>query len=466
MEMILPQQNQKTPVIGARSANNTHSVGYDSPSVSLKSNSSSMSEDFVMASNRSTQSVVYIKNISSRSYGNSFYDWFFGERAGNVETVSSGSGVVLSEDGYIVTNNHVVKGADKIEVVHNRRTYDAQLVGTDPSSDLAVLKIEGTFTPIKVGNSHDVQVGEWVVAVGNPFNLTSTVTAGIVSAKGRELKIVESKFPLESFIQTDAAINPGNSGGALVNTEGELIGINTAILSRTGTYAGYGFAVPSDIVKKIVNDLIEYGEVQKAFIGASVSDLNSEVAERLDLNVNIDDLEGTVVNMIITGGAAEKSGLKEGDIIVRIDNFDIRSRSEFEEVISYYSPGDEVTVIFERDKKQFDKRIKLTNREGTTDILKRQIFFSEYLGADLEAVSKVERDILGIEHGVKIAKVYDRGLTSSLGLDEGFIVTYVNYTKIEKPDQLTDALRNNRGRVRIEGVDASGRKGYYTFYLR
>ena len=426
-----------------------------------------MDEDFVLAPSRSTQSVVYIKNISSRSYGNSFYDWFFGERSRNTETVSSGSGVILTIDGYIVTNNHVVKGADKIEVVHNRRTYPAQLVGTDPSSDLAVLKIEGNnLTPIKVGSSRDVRVGEWVVAVGNPFNLTSTVTAGIISAKGRELKIVEGKFPIESFIQTDAAINPGNSGGALVNKEGELIGINTAILSRTGSYAGYGFAVPSDVVKKIVNDLIEYGEVQKAFFGANVSDLNSEIAARLDLDVDQEKLEGVVVDLVVNGGAADKAGLREGDIIVGIDNNIISSRSDFEEVLSYYSPGDIVTVRFERNQNRLEKRIKLTNREGTTEFLTHELYSSEYLGADLETVSKVEKDVLDIEHGVKIIKVYERGLMSSLGLDEGFIVTYINYTRIEEPKQLNEALRNYRGRVKIEGVDSSGRKGYYTFYLR
>ena len=425
-----------------------------------------LSEDFVLASSRSTSSVVYIKNISSRTYGYSFYDWFFGERSRSIETVSSGSGVILTDDGYIVTNNHVVKGADKIEVVHNRQTFDAALVGTDPSSDLAVLKIEGSFKPIQIGSSSEVQVGEWVVAVGNPFNLTSTVTAGIVSAKGRELRIVESKFPLESFIQTDAAINPGNSGGALVNKEGELIGINTAILSKTGTYAGYGFAVPSDVVKKIVKDIIEYGEVQKAFFGANVSDLNSEIVERLDLAVDLTNPNGVVIDMIVSGGAADNSGLKEGDIILKIDNNNISSRSDFEEVLSYHSPGDIITIQAERNKRPVEKRITLTNREGTTEILKRTVYNSEYLGADLESVSKVERDVLEIEHGVKIIKVYDEGLMSSLGLDEGFIVTYINYTKITEPGDLYEALRNTRGRVRIEGVDTAGRKGYYTFYLR
>lgn len=222
--------------------------------------------NFVEASKKSTSSVVYIKSTSEASYGRENpFDWFFEGKQG--QAVSSGSGVIFTQDGYIVTNNHVIEKSSKIEIIHNKRIYEAELVGTDPSTDLAVLKIDAQNLPnIKIGSSKDVAVGEWILAVGNPFNLTSTVTAGIVSAKGREINILKGKFPIESFIQTDAAINPGNSGGALVNTSGELIGINTAILSRTGTYNGYGFAVPVDIVKKIVMDLIEYGEVQKAFL--------------------------------------------------------------------------------------------------------------------------------------------------------------------------------------------------------
>lgn len=426
-----------------------------------------MTEDFVLASSKATQSVVYIKNISSRSYGNTFFDLLFSERGRDIETVSSGSGVILTKDGYIVTNNHVVKGAEKIEVVHNRRTYEARLVGTDPSSDLAVLKIEGNnLPPIEVTRSADVQVGQWVLAVGNPFNLTSTVTAGIVSAKGRELNIMESKFPIESFIQTDAAINPGNSGGALVNRDGKLIGINTAILSRTGSYAGYGFAVPSDVVNKIVSDLIEFGEVQKAFIGVNVIDIDSDVVNRFGLKVDSENLTGVVVNLVVEGGAAENAGLEEGDIITQIGSNQIYTRSDFEEVLSYYSPGDKVLVRYNHQLKEEEKELTLTNREGTTEILIREIYSSDYLGADLEVVSKVEKSILDIEEGVKIVKTYDRGLMSSLSLEDGFIITNINYTGIEDPKQLEEILKNYRGRVRIEGVDASGRKGYYNFYLR
>jgi S1-C subfamily serine protease len=360
----------------------------------------------------------------------------------------------------------VVNGAEKLEVVHERNTYEAELIGVDPSSDLAVIKINGSgFPAIKTGVSKNVKVGQWVLAIGNPFNLTSTVTAGIVSAKGRDLNILEDKFPIESFIQTDAAINPGNSGGALVNTAGELIGINTAIISRTGSYAGYGFAVPIDIVNKVVTDLIEYGEVQKAFIGANVTDLTSETIENLDLDIAT-STRGVVINQIQRDGAAEKAGLEEKDIIVGIDGESIVSRSDFDEIISYQSPGNIIGIEILRKNKPMTMKVTLTNREGTTSILKRQIYASEYLGADLEAVSKVERDMLEITYGVKVLKVYSLGLMSDLGLSAGFIITDINYNEIKSPEDLSQALSNYRGRVRMEGIDATGRRGYYTFYLR
>ena len=287
-------------------------------------------EDFAEASARSTPSVVYIKTISESQYsGSSWMELFFEGRTN--QQVSSGSGVIYTSDGYIITNSHVIDNATQIEVIHDKRTYKAEVVGTDPSTDLAVLKIEGEGMPaVSLGNSRNLCVGEWVLAVGNPFNLNSTVTAGIVSAKGREINILQSKFPIESFIQTDAAINPGNSGGALVDRHGDLVGINTAILSRTGSYAGYGFAVPVDIVRKVVDDLIEYGEVQKAFFGADVVDVNWEIAEQLKTQ----ELNGVVLSYLQRYGAAEKAGLQKGDIILKIDNEPVNSRSDFEELIS------------------------------------------------------------------------------------------------------------------------------------
>jgi len=422
-------------------------------------------DDFVEASRISTQSVVYIKNISERVYRQSFMDMFFGMDGQSAETISSGSGVIFTEDGYIVTNNHVVTDADRLEVIHGKNSYEAILVGTDPASDLAVLKIEEKNLPaIPIGSSKNLQVGEWVIAVGNPFNLTSTVTGGIVSAKARALHIVKDKFPLESFIQTDAAINPGNSGGALVNRRGELVGINTALLSRTGSYAGYGFAVPVDIVKKIVDDLISYGEVQKAFIGASVVDLNADIANRLSLNIS--DMQGVLVTDVQENWAADGAGLRENDVILSLDNVSTNSKAEFDELISYRSPGDKIHVRWKSGNTVRERDLVLTNRDGTTAILKTKIYSSEYLGADVEVVSKLERDLFDIDNGVKITKLYAGGLLSRLDLEQGFIITTINQDKIDSAQTLVDVLSDAYGKVRIEGVSNSGRKGYYTFYLK
>ena len=420
-----------------------------------------MTEDFALASANSTPSVVYIKTVSSRDNDRmSWLEMFFEERSSS-EQVSSGSGVIFTQDGYIVTNHHVLDKADQIEVIHGKRTYAATLVGTDPSTDLAVLKIEAHALPaITLGRSRDVRVGEWVLAVGNPFNLTSTVTAGIVSAKGREINILQSNFPIESFIQTDAAINPGNSGGALVDRLGALVGINTAILSRTGSYTGYGFAVPVDIVKKVVGDIIEYGEVQKAFFGAQVVDVTPRLAEQL----KIDDLSGVAIRSLQPDGSAEHAGLQAGDVIVRINDQPVDSRSDFEELISYYSPGDVLAVGYRRDQQTATASLTLTNREGTTDLLHRTIYASESLGADLEAISKVEANLLKIPSGVRINQVHD-GFLKRLGVEQGFVITLINQRSISYPEQVEEILMRIRGKVRIDGVSQGGVKGYYSYYF-
>lgn len=416
--------------------------------------------DFVDASKKSTFSVVFIKSTSEASYGReNLYDWFFEGKVG--QSTSSGSGVIFTKDGYIVTNNHVIEKSSKIEIIHNKKIYEAELIGTDPSTDIAVLKIEAQNLPnIQIGSSKDVEVGEWVLAVGNPFNLTSTVTAGIVSAKGREINILKGQFPIESFIQTDAAINPGNSGGALVNKSGELIGINTAILSRTGTYNGYGFAVPVDIVKKIVRDMIEYGEVQKAFFGADVVDVEPEIAKKLGLT----DLSGVIVSYLQREGAAEKIGLQKGDIILALNDEEVNSRSGFEEMISYYSPGDKIKVTYKRNKNTASKVLELTNKEGTTGIIRKEIFSSRELGADFEIVPKVEKNILNINSGVRVARVKD-GLIRRLGIQEDFIITAINNNPIDTPEVLTEILTKIKGKVRIEGINIEGVKGYYSYYF-
>ena len=417
--------------------------------------------DFSYASERTTPSVVFIQTLSEYEYRTgSWLDWFFEPRTS--QQIGSGSGVILSEDGYIVTNNHVIDDADVIKVTHNKKSYDAQLIGLDPSTDLAVINIDGKNLPaVTVGKSDHVKVGEWVLAVGNPFNLTSTVTAGIVSAKGRNINILRDKFPIESFIQTDAAINPGNSGGALVNQKGELIGINTAILSKTGSYTGYGFAVPSNIVKKVYNDIVKYGEVQKAFIGAEYVDIDSDMADKMQLT----NLNGVIVANVQRQGAAAKAGLEKGDVLRMVNGSQIISKAYLEEYVGNLYPGDELNIVLQREGKEITKNITLTNREGTTGIIVRDLVSSDYLAATFENVSKVERDLIGISHGVKVVDYNSNGFFAELGIPEGFIITNINNTVIENPKELIDILEKIRGRVIISGIDKRGRKVYYPYYF-
>ncbi len=420
--------------------------------------------DFVKASALSTPSVVYIKTVSDSKYNEfSLWDFYFGDGPRGRKAIGSGSGVIFTSDGYIVTNYHVIEDAEKIEVIHQKKTYEASIIGTDPSADLAIVKIDAKNLPaIKKGSSKRLAVGEWVIAVGNPFNLESTVTAGIVSAKGRDIDLLGGQFPLESFIQTDAAINPGNSGGALVNMEGELVGINTAIISRTGSYTGYGFAVPVDIVAKIFNDILQYGEVQKSFTGLEVSDINTEIARQYDLQ--LDNFEGALITNVQNGSAASEQGLRKGDVIVKINNDPVTTKSSLEELLSYYRPGDQINLTYRRGKQLKEVQITLTNREGTTDILENEVFSAEKLGVDLEPISKIEKDKLGIDHGVRVVKV-KRGFFSRLPIEEGFIITSINRQKITRPEQVEEILANIGGKVYIEGINKNGVRGYYSLYF-
>jgi len=320
--------------------------------------------DFTKAAEMSVGAVVHVKtkyNVYGKQYVDPFYQFFFGrpQQQPQGQAQATGSGVILSQDGYIVTNNHVIAQANEIEVVLNdKRSFTAQLIGTDPNTDIALLKIDATGLPtLEMGNSDDLKVGEWVLAVGNPFNLTSTVTAGIVSAKARNINILDADMKIESFIQTDAAVNPGNSGGALVNTRGELVGINTAIASQTGSYAGYAFAVPTSIVQKVVADLRQYGSVQRALLGIRMLDITSEVQQYYGLNT----LEGVYIADVVSGSAAEKGGVLEGDVVVAMNGVSINSSSELQEKIARKNPGDEVTLTVLRDGKRLDLRVKLTN---------------------------------------------------------------------------------------------------------
>ncbi|WP_158860479.1 trypsin-like peptidase domain-containing protein [Lunatibacter salilacus] len=417
---------------------------------------------FIEASKKSTNSVVFIKNFSgtdTRRY--SIFDYFFGQGVPQ-QRVSTGSGVIISGDGYIITNNHVIDRAETIEVVHQKRTYKASLIGADANTDIAVLKIEAQNMPaITMGSSRDLQIGEWVIAVGNPFNLTSTVTAGIVSAKERQINIMGGEFPLESFIQTDAPINPGNSGGALVNTEGNLVGINTAILSRTGSYTGYGFAVPVDIASKIANDLIEFGEVQKAIPGVDVVEITPELAEEM----NIKSLDGVIVSHVIREGAGEKAGLKRNDVIKSIEGTPITGKGSFEEALSYHYPGNQVSVTFLRGNKTETAQLTLQNLFGGTGVIKREFYTSPLLGAKLETVNSIEKDRMNIEYGVKITGM-TRGYLSDLGLGNGFIITQVNGQPANDPKKLGKYLEEFSGRLRIEGITPNGQPFMQSYSIK
>jgi serine protease Do len=416
---------------------------------------------FVEASQNSTESVVFIKNFSGtdpRRY--SMFDYFFG--TGPNQQVSTGSGVILSKDGYIITNNHVIDRAETIEVVHQKRTYTAKLVGTDKNTDIAVLKIEATNLPeIKKGNSRSLQIGEWVLAVGNPFNLTSTVTAGIVSAKERQINILGGDFPLESFIQTDAPINPGNSGGALVNVKGELVGINTAILSRTGSYTGYGFAVPVDIALKIANDLIKYGEVQKAIPGIDVVELTPELAEEMKLK----SLDGVIVTHILRTGAAEKAGIQKDDVITKIDDWKITGKGSFEEALSYFYPGSKVAIEYMRNGTTKTAQLTLQNLEGEEGVIKREFFTSSVLGAKLEAVNTIEKDRLKVPYGVKITSM-TRGYLRDLGFRDGFVITHINQIPAKDPKVAGKYLEEFSGKLRLEGVSPNGQPFMQSYNVR
>lgn len=318
--------------------------------------------DFTEAAERSVEAVVHVKTkyYQQQQYVDPFYQFFFGrpQQSQQPSAMASGSGVILSDDGYIVTNNHVIEGARDIEVVLNdKRTYAAQLIGRDPNTDLALLKIEATNLPvITIGNSDDLKVGEWVLAVGNPFNLTSTVTAGIVSAKARSINILQADMKIESFIQTDAAVNPGNSGGALVNTKGELVGINTAIASQTGSYAGYAFAIPTAIMQKVVGDLRQFGSVQRALLGIRMMDINQEVKDHFGL----ESMEGVYVAEVVSGTAADKAGMKSGDVIVQVDGRSINSSNQLQEQIGRKNPGDQIVVLVRRGGRSVTLEVTLS----------------------------------------------------------------------------------------------------------
>lgn len=419
---------------------------------------------FVNAAEKSVNSVVHI-NTKATKEGEVYYNPF-GEFFGNPyqkmpdqHIQGSGSGVIISADGKIATNFHVIKDATEIEVTLNdKRKFNATIVGSDPSTDLALIKIDASgLTPIAMGNSDAVRIGEWVLAVGNPFNLTSTVTAGIVSAKGRNIHILKDQYAIESFIQTDAAVNPGNSGGALVNTNGELIGINTAIASTTGSYAGYAFAIPVNLVQKVMNDLAKYGTVQRALLGVQITDVTQEAADKNGLKT----LEGVLLGKVFENSAAGDANLEEGDIITKINGEPVKTTTFLQEKISQYRPGDKVKITYLREGKEAFAEVTLKNAEGTGDVVEKEVMF---LGAKLEKLSSKEKKEYGIENGVKIKELQNGKLLQN-GIKKGFIITHIDHKPMSAPDEVIEILKNKKGGVLIEGIYPSGTRGYYGFGL-
>ncbi len=371
---------------------------------------------------------------------------------------SSGSGVIISDDGFVVTNNHVIEDATNIEVVMNdNQRFYAKLVGTDPSTDLALLKIKAHNLPfVKYGDSDLVTPGEWVLAIGNPFDLNSTVTAGIVSAKARNIGILRdrSNLQVESFIQTDAAVNPGNSGGALVNLNGELIGINTAIATSTGSYQGYSFAIPVSLVRKVMDDLLEFGAVQRGLLGIQIQDVDARLSEELNLKSSL----GVLVNKVNSGSAADESGIQTGDVITGINDHPVRSVSELQEMVARHRPGTEIKVSYIRNGNEMTSKIKLKNYQGNNTMDKKEVRY-EFEGARFEAVPYKELTKLGLEGGVRI-KILNQGKWKDAGLREGFILTYIDRIPVENIEDLNKVLDFKDGGILVEGFYGSEKATY------
>ncbi|HEY4653201.1 MAG TPA: trypsin-like peptidase domain-containing protein [Cyclobacteriaceae bacterium] len=409
--------------------------------------------DFLKAARAVTPSVVHIRtSYGAGEFSMNPLQFYFDKPAR-----SSGSGVVVSDDGYIVTNNHVIAEATNIEVVmNNNQRYFAKLVGADETTDLALLKIQAHGLPfVRYGNSDSVSPGEWVLAIGNPFDLNSTVTAGIVSAKARNIGILRDRnnLQVESFIQTDAAVNPGNSGGALVNLNGDLIGINTAIATSNGTYQGYSFAIPVSLVKKVADDLLEFGQVQRGLLGIEIADVNARVAEDLGLVTN----QGVLVRRVNKASAAEKAGILAGDVIVGIEHNTVNSVSELQEYVARHRPGKEITVTYIRNGERKVTTSKLRNYAGTSEVVAREVVYT-LMGATFEDVPFGELSGLELEGGVRITDV-ENGKWKDAGFIEGFVIAYIDKIPVENVADLNRILEFKRGGILVEGFFADGEKG-------
>ena len=430
--------------------------------------------DLTQAAEKSVHAVVHITTkVKTQSYGgneNPLFDFFFGPKGNNQprgynqepeDNVGSGSGVIISSEGYIVTNNHVIDEADNIEVVLNdNRKFTAKVIGRDPNTDIALVKIEAKdLTYLNWGNSETLKLGEWILAVGNPFNLTSTVTAGIVSAKSRSIGIISGQLPLESFIQTDAAVNPGNSGGALVNASGELVGINAAIASRTGSYSGYSFAVPASIARKVVDDLKQYGEVQRALLGVEIKNIDDNLAKEEHLG----KIEGVFVGKTTEDGAARQAGIKTGDVILAVNGNPVNTVSQLQEQIAKYRPGDKIAITTKRDGSVKIVSVVLRNTKGGTSIVKESF---SILGAEFGPISEKDKERLKIDDGIQVLNL-TKGKLRDAGVKIGFIITDINKIAVPSVEDIKRALSqaNNKKPVLVEGVYPGGEWTYYVFKL-
>ncbi len=428
--------------------------------------------NFIYTAKITTPTVVHIRTIyegKSSSAQNPFEDMFrdfFCERYDYRQRETpkrrgSGSGVIMSKNGYIITNNHVIENASEIEVLLNdNRTFKATIEGSDPTTDLAILKIDADNLPtIKFGNSDNLQIGEWVLAVGSPFEFRSTVTAGIVSAKARNIGILRDKnnLQIESFIQHQAPVNPGNSGGALVNLEGKLVGINSAIATPTGTFAGYSFAVPSKLVEKVYKDLVEYGVVQRALLGINIQDVTAKLAKENDLPV----LFGVLISGVNDGSAASDSGLKKGDVITKINNIEIKNVSNLQEQVAINRPGDKIEVTYIRDGKTNKTIATLKNTLGTTEVVASNNNYS-FDGAKFSDITKELKEKLEIEGGAQVIGI-EKGKWKDAGITKGFIVTSINKRGISDVEDLSTILTQltKDDGVLVEGIYPNGVKAYY-----
>lgn len=422
--------------------------------------------DLTYAAENAVKAVVNIvatKQVEGRQYFDPFFE-FFGYPQGGVqqrEAKAGGSGVIISEDGYIVTNNHVIEGATKLRVtLPDGRAFDAKTIGTDPATDVALIKIDASGLPtLPFGSSDDLRLGEWVLAIGYPMELQSTITAGIVSAKARQLGALNNRYGIESFIQTDAAVNPGNSGGALVNTRGELVGINTIIKTSTGSYVGYSFAVPETIVRKVVVDLKESGVVQRAVLGISFRAIDQQFIDEFGDDSDIKEIGGIYVASVAEGGAASEAGLRKGDVILSVDGVAVNDSATFLEQIGKRRPGDEITLKLRRGEKEITTKATLQNKAGETSLLSPEsVDVEAVLGGQFETISEKSAKALDIRGGVQVVKIKQGGLLERARIKEGYIITHINDRQIRSIDdlaRLTDKIRS------IDGVYPNGRASSY-----